>query len=80
METDNLEEIIEKLENAIHNATKESIPKYIKKNSRIKRTGRKIWNGTITQASKISKSKFYTRKMNKNNNNAKKIWYYQKEN
>lgn len=36
METDNLEEIIEKLENIIHNATKESIPKYIKKTVELK--------------------------------------------
>ena len=76
MEIDNLEdittvEIIENLENVLHNAVKQSIPKH-RKNSRIKRTGRKIWKGKIAQASKISKSKFYTWKMNKNNNNAKK--------
>jgi hypothetical protein len=65
MEIDNLEdittvEIIEKLENVLHNVAKQSIPKY-RKNSKIKRTGRKLRNGKIAQASKISKSKFYTR-------------------
>jgi hypothetical protein len=69
MEIDNLEdittvEIIENLENVLHNAVKQSIPKH-RKNSRIKRTGRKIWKGKIAQASKISKSKFYIWKMNK---------------
>ena len=54
MEIDNLEdittvEIIENLENVLHNAVKQSIPKH-RKNSRIKRTGRKIWKGKIAQA------------------------------
>ena len=64
MEIDNLEDIttvkiIENLENVLHNTAKQSIPNH-RKNSRIKRTGGKLWNGKITQASKISKSKFYT--------------------
>jgi hypothetical protein len=81
MEVDNLEENCRNYRKIRKCTTQCCQTAHTEKNSRIKRSGHKIWNGNIAHVSKISKSKFYTWKMNKNNNNAKKkIWYYQIEN